>query len=59
MGTDAGCFFAADEHGFSRMNRGGPVFCPFHCLVSSFYGMDAIAPLTPAPSPPAGARGGF
>jgi len=30
--TDQGCFFATDEHGFSRMNRRGPVFSPFDFL---------------------------
>ena len=55
--TDEGCFCATDEHGFSRMNRRVPVFSPFDFLVSAFYGRDAIAPLTPDPSPPFRGRG--
>jgi len=52
MSTDEGCFWATDEHGFSRMNRRGSwAFSPFNFLVSPHYGRDAMAPSPPTPLP--------
>jgi hypothetical protein len=60
MSTDEGCFWATDEHGFSRMNRRGSwVFSPFYFLRSLFYGKDAIPPRPRPLSPVPGARGGI
>jgi hypothetical protein len=52
MSTDEGCFWATDEHGFSRMNRRGSwAFSPFNFLVSPHYGRDAMSPSPPTPLP--------
>ncbi|TWW10098.1 hypothetical protein E3A20_07910 [Planctomyces bekefii] len=39
------------------MNRRGPVFSPFHFLVTAFYGKDAMPPSPPTPLPRSGGRG--
>ena len=54
-----GVFFATDEHGFSRMNRGGPSVLSFPLSLISLLWQGRHVPLTPDPSPPAGARGGI
>ena len=57
MGEDAGCFFATDEHGFSRMNRRGFGVLSFPLSLISFLWHGCHAPLTPDPSPPFRGRG--
>gem|GEM_PF-1211419 len=58
MAVGQRCFLATDEHGFSRMNRRGSwAFSPFNFLVSTLYGMDAIAPSPPTPLPRSGGEG--
>ncbi len=60
MSTDAGCFFATDEHGFSRMNQRGFGVLSFPLSRVSFLWHGRHAPSPPAPLPRfTGARGGF